>query len=89
MSKRTSTVQRAATSIAVSRRTRLPSLTIVQLPIGDLRPDPFNPRRMSDIMAQMQPDMAERLTVELANRGTGADRGQPAAALPKIEGRPR
>ena len=49
----------------------------------------INPRRMSDIMAQMQPDMAERLTVELANRGTGADRGQPAAALPKIEGRPR
>jgi len=49
----------------------------------------INPRRMSDIMAQMQPDMAERLTVELANRATGADRAQPAAALPKIEGRPR
>jgi len=42
---------------------------------------------MSDIMAQMMPEAAERLTVELANRANGADRGQPAD-LPKIEGRP-
>ena len=44
----------------------------------------INPRRMSDIMAQMQPEAAERLTIELAARakesGTGND-------LPKIEGR--
>jgi flagellar motility protein MotE (MotC chaperone) len=49
----------------------------------------INPRRMSDIMAQMAPEAAERLTVELANRGARADRTAPAAAeLPKIEGRP-
>jgi flagellar motility protein MotE (MotC chaperone) len=47
-----------------------------------------NPRRMSDIMAQMMPEAAERLTVELANRANGADRGQTPADLPKIEGRP-
>src|SRR5205085_7225501 len=28
----------------------------------------INPRRMSDIMGQMSPEAAERLTVELANR---------------------
>src|SRR3989442_13203790 len=48
MSKRSSTVQRAAKSLAVDRRTGPIRLTIVQVPIGDLRPDPFNPRRMSD-----------------------------------------
>ena len=47
-----------------------------------------NPRRMSDIMAQMMPEAAERLTVELANRANGGDRGQTPADLPKIEGRP-
>jgi flagellar motility protein MotE (MotC chaperone) len=46
----------------------------------------MNPRRMSDVLAQMQPEVAEKLTVELANR---AGSGKPAAAeLPKIEGRP-
>jgi flagellar motility protein MotE (MotC chaperone) len=30
----------------------------------------MNPRKMSEIMAQMQPDAAERLTVELANRAS-------------------
>ena len=44
------------------------------------------PRRMSDILAQMSPESAERLTVELANRN--GDKAQPAAELPKIEGRP-
>jgi flagellar motility protein MotE (MotC chaperone) len=43
-------------------------------------------RRMSDIMAQMTPEAAERLTVELANRAT-SDKFQPAAELPKIEGK--
>ena len=46
----------------------------------------INPRRMSDIMAQMSPETAERLTVELANRDT-TEKAQPAE-LPKIEGRP-
>jgi len=48
----------------------------------------INPRRMSDIMAQMQPDMAERLTAELAAKGAGADKSQSMDNLPKIEGKP-
>jgi flagellar motility protein MotE (MotC chaperone) len=43
----------------------------------------INPRRMSDILAQMSPDAAERLTVELAARS----KDRPAD-LPKIEGKP-
>jgi flagellar motility protein MotE (MotC chaperone) len=45
------------------------------------------PRRMSDILAQMTPEIAERLTVELANRTAANDKAQPGAALPKIEGK--
>lgn len=49
----------------------------------------INPRRMSDIMAQMTPEAAERLTVELANRGTTPGKAAPSTSeLPKIEGRP-
>jgi flagellar motility protein MotE (MotC chaperone) len=48
----------------------------------------INPRRMSDIMAQMTPEAAERLTVELANRANPDSKAAPAAELPKIEGRP-
>lgn len=47
----------------------------------------MKPQKMSDVLAQMQPDAAEKLTVELARR-TGGDQGEPAADLPKIEGRP-
>jgi flagellar motility protein MotE (MotC chaperone) len=46
----------------------------------------INPRRMSDILAQMSPDAAERLTLELA-RTKDKSQGQ-AAELPKIEGKP-
>jgi flagellar motility protein MotE (MotC chaperone) len=46
----------------------------------------INPRRMSDILAQMSAEVAERLTIELATRST--DKGQTPAELPKIEGRP-
>ena len=47
----------------------------------------INPRRMADILANMSPEAAERLTVEFASRGIGPK--TPAAAdLPKIEGRP-
>jgi flagellar motility protein MotE (MotC chaperone) len=42
---------------------------------------------MSDILAQMSPEAAERLTVELANRAAN-DRPPPPSDLPKIEGRP-
>ena len=45
----------------------------------------INPRRMSEILAQMAPEAAERLTVELAARG---DKTQNPADLPKIEGKP-
>jgi len=46
----------------------------------------INPRRMSDIMAQMSPDVAEKLTTEMASRAKStAKRG---AELPKIEGHP-
>jgi flagellar motility protein MotE (MotC chaperone) len=44
----------------------------------------INPRRMSDIMAQMSPEAAERLTVELATRG----KDRPSADLPQIVGQP-
>ncbi len=47
----------------------------------------INPRKMGDILAQMSPESAERLTVEIANHAKQA--GKPAnAELPKIEGRP-
>jgi flagellar motility protein MotE (MotC chaperone) len=45
----------------------------------------INPRRMSDILAQMSPEAAERLTVELAARSAAKDK---APDLPKIEGKP-
>jgi flagellar motility protein MotE (MotC chaperone) len=45
------------------------------------------PRKMSDILGLMQPEAAERLTVELARRA-GADKSTEASAeLPKIEGK--
>ena len=43
---------------------------------------------MSDIMAQMQPDTAERLTVQLANKSASADKAMSNEDLPKIEGTP-
>jgi flagellar motility protein MotE (MotC chaperone) len=44
------------------------------------------PRKMSDILGLMQPEAAERLTVELARRA-GSDRAASTAELPKIEGK--
>ena len=44
----------------------------------------ITPRRMSDILAQMSPEAAERLTLALAAR---PDKDKPAE-LPKIEGKP-
>lgn len=49
----------------------------------------INPRIMADIMAQMQPDVAQRLTVELAGKAIGTTAAAPAVELPKIEGQPR
>lgn len=48
----------------------------------------MSPRTMSAILAQMSPEAAERLTVELANRA-GAQPTQGPDQLPKIEGKPR
>jgi flagellar motility protein MotE (MotC chaperone) len=45
------------------------------------------PRKMSDILGLMQPDAAERLTVELARRATGDRSASASAELPKIEGK--
>jgi flagellar motility protein MotE (MotC chaperone) len=49
----------------------------------------IQPRRMSDILAQMTPEAAERLTVELANMDRGEARQKARTdLLPKIGGRP-
>jgi flagellar motility protein MotE (MotC chaperone) len=50
----------------------------------------MNPRKMSDILAQMSPEVAERLTTEIARRsGSSTSDNLPSPAdLPKIEGRP-
>lgn len=48
----------------------------------------INPRTMSEIMAQMQPENAQRLTVELAARPAPKGTDAQAADLPKIQGTP-
>ncbi len=48
----------------------------------------MNPRSMSEILAKMSPDAAERLTVELANRARAEPAAQAPDKLPKIEGTP-
>ena len=44
------------------------------------------PRKMADILGQMSPEVAERLTVEMARRA-GGDQSGSDADLPKIEGK--
>ncbi len=48
----------------------------------------MKPRAMSAILAQMTPEAAERLTVELASRGGAQPKAQSPDQLPKIEGKP-
>ncbi len=48
----------------------------------------MNPRKLSEVLAQMNADSAQRLTVELAKRNAGIDRGLPSTDLQKIEVRP-
>src|SRR3954465_2254181 len=48
----------------------------------------MNPRRMSDILGQMAPEVVERLTIEIANRSGAVDKAATPVELPKIEGRP-
>jgi len=47
----------------------------------------INPRQMAEILAQMSPDVAERLTVEFASKAAQTKPDSPAE-LPKIEGQP-
>jgi flagellar motility protein MotE (MotC chaperone) len=49
----------------------------------------IKPRIMADIMGQMQPEVAQRLTVELASKALGVAPPAQSAELPKIEGQPR
>ena len=44
------------------------------------------PRKMSDILGLMSPEVAERLTTEMARRA-GTDQSASAEVLPKIEGK--
>lgn len=48
----------------------------------------IKPQKMADILAQMSPEAAEKLTVELARRSGGVGMAASNAALPKIEGKP-
>jgi flagellar motility protein MotE (MotC chaperone) len=50
----------------------------------------IEPRKMADILAQMSPDSAQRLTVELASRAQDNSSGGTTAAsgLPKIQSQP-
>lgn len=49
----------------------------------------LKPRTMSEILAQMTPESAERLTVELANRANAQAKPASGGELPKIDGKPR
>ena len=48
----------------------------------------MNPRTMADVMGQMTPDIAQRLTVALASKAQAAAKNDGPAELPKIEGKP-
>lgn len=48
----------------------------------------INPRQMADIMAQMSPDVAQHLTVELADKAQQVKDDGTSSDLPKIEGQP-
>jgi len=48
----------------------------------------MNPRKMSEILALMTSENAERLTVELANRATANPKPLTSDQLPKIDGKP-
>ena len=45
------------------------------------------PRKMSDILGLMSPDVAERLTTEMARRASSSDQAANDSDLPKIEGK--
>jgi flagellar motility protein MotE (MotC chaperone) len=45
------------------------------------------PRKMSDILGLMSPEVAERLTTEMARRASSSDQAASDGDLPKIEGK--
>ena len=49
----------------------------------------LKPRTMSEILSQMTPESAEKLTVELANRANAKAMPVSNGELPKIDGKPR
>jgi flagellar motility protein MotE (MotC chaperone) len=48
----------------------------------------MNPRRLSDVLAAMSSESAEKLTIELASRAGAQPPKDQIGDLPKIEGRP-
>jgi flagellar motility protein MotE (MotC chaperone) len=48
----------------------------------------IEPRKMADILAQMSPDSAQHLTVELASQAQEVKQSDDPNALPKIQGQP-
>lgn len=72
---------RAKDAAKIFNRLELPVLLDVAAQI--------NPRRMSDILAQMDPKSAEHLTVALANRASTTAHPPAQKELPRIEGKPR
>ncbi len=46
----------------------------------------MKPVKLADVMAKMDPEAAERLTIEIATGGTGMGTEAPMAELPKIGG---
>ena len=48
----------------------------------------IKPQKMSEILAQMSGEAAEKLTVELARRSGGVGMSAAMSSLPKIDGRP-
>jgi flagellar motility protein MotE (MotC chaperone) len=48
----------------------------------------MKPRKLSDVLAQMNAESAQRLTVDLARRNSGGEQGLPATDLKKIEAGP-
>jgi flagellar motility protein MotE (MotC chaperone) len=48
----------------------------------------IEPRKIADILAQMSPDAAQRLTVELASQAQQVKQSNSPGDLPKIQGQP-
>ena len=56
--------------------------------LGDVA-SAMSPKKLADILALMNAETAQQLTVELARRNSAGERGLPPGDLPKIESRPK